>query len=62
MTTAVRRAVRGVRWYLREATGEAKWDRYLEDCQSRGAPPVSRRQYERSRTDHSERHARSRCC
>ena len=34
MRTAVRRAGRGIRWYLKQVTGEAKWDEYLDRCRS----------------------------
>ena len=29
MMSAVRKAGRGIRWYVRAATGEAKWDEHL---------------------------------
>ena len=57
-----RRALAGLRWYLREATGEAKWDAYVADCASRGATPMSRREFERHRSDHREANPQSRCC
>jgi len=61
--TAVLRAGRGVRWYLRQATGEAKWDEYVARCRpDDGEPPMSRRQFERHRADHKERNPQSRCC
>jgi uncharacterized short protein YbdD (DUF466 family) len=53
---------RGVRWYLRECSGEARWDRYLEDCARHGHPAMSRREYERARSDAKERTPNSRCC
>jgi uncharacterized short protein YbdD (DUF466 family) len=62
MRDAVLRAGRGLRWYLRQVTGEAKWDEYVERCSRRGVPPVSRRDFERHRADHRERHPQSRCC
>ena len=43
------RAGRGLRWYVRQATGEAKWDEYVESCRARGKEPVSRREFERAR-------------
>ncbi|MBN1092090.1 putative selenoprotein [Blastococcus sp. TML/M2B] len=36
MTVPLARAWHGVRWYLREFTGEARWDRYLEHCAAHG--------------------------
>lgn len=43
--------LRGVRRLLREATGESKWDDYLAKCQADGTVPISRREFERHRTD-----------
>ena len=62
MRTAVLRAGRGVRWYLRQATGEAKWDDYLDRCRGEGVEPMTRREFERHRADHKERTPQSRCC
>jgi uncharacterized short protein YbdD (DUF466 family) len=62
MKAAVRQAGRGIRWYLKQATGEAKWDEYLDRCRSQGAPPMSRREFERHRTEHKENNPQSRCC
>jgi uncharacterized short protein YbdD (DUF466 family) len=59
---AVARAGRGVRWYLREWSGEARWDRYVAECEQHGHPPMSRRAYERQRADAAERNPVSRCC
>jgi uncharacterized short protein YbdD (DUF466 family) len=64
MTTAgvVGRAWQGVRWYLREFTGEARWDHYLEHCAEHGHTPMSRREFERRRADAAEGAAINRCC
>ena len=66
MVTAVRsatgRAWHGVRWYLREWSGEARWDDYLERCARHGHQPISRREFERRRADAVERNPVSRCC
>jgi hypothetical protein len=56
------RAGRGVRWYLRHATGEAKWDEYLERVRDEGVEPMSRRDFERHRAEHHESHPPARCC
>lgn len=56
------RAWRGLRWYVREATGEARWDEYVERCARDGTEPVSRRAWERHRADAREHDPRSRCC
>jgi uncharacterized short protein YbdD (DUF466 family) len=61
-SAAVVRAWRGVRWYLREFTGEARWDDYLAHCTEHGHEPVSRREFERRRSDALERTPVSRCC
>ena len=62
MKEALLRTGRAVRWYVRQATGEAKWDEYVDRCRTQGVDPVSRRQFERHRSDHRENDARSRCC
>ena len=61
-TGPVRRAVAGVRWYLRELSGEAKWDAYLERCERAGVVPMGRREFERHRDHHRERATQGRCC
>ena len=60
--TATVRAWRGVRWYLREFTGEARWDDYLRHCAEHGHEPMSRREFERRRADEAEKNPISRCC
>ncbi len=59
---AVLRAGRGVRWYLREWSGESRWDDDLRHCAEPGHQPVSRREFERRRADLAERTPASRCC
>ena len=59
---ALVRGWRGVRWYLREFTGEARWDHYLEHCAAHGHEPMSRYEFERLRSDAMERNPVSRCC
>jgi len=59
---SVRGALSGVRWYLRELTGEAKWDDYVAACARAGTTPMNRRDFERARVDHAERHPGARCC
>jgi hypothetical protein len=56
------RAGRGVVWYLKEFTGEARWDDYLERCARDGVEPMSRRAFERHRADHRETQVEGRCC
>ncbi|MBA2770270.1 MAG: YbdD/YjiX family protein [Sporichthyaceae bacterium] len=62
MRTAVLAAGRGIRWYLKQATGEAKWDEYLDGCRSEDREPMSRRDFERHRSEHRENNPQSRCC
>ena len=60
----VREVVAGVRWYLREVTGESGYDRYVEHMRRDHAdqPVMSRRDFERRRQDMREEHPRARCC
>jgi len=62
MKAALLSAGRGIRWYLKEASGEAKWDDYLSRCAAQGDEPMSRREFERRRADHKEHSPQSRCC
>ena len=62
MRSAALKAGRGIRWYLRQVTGEAKWDEYLERCQDQDVEPTSRRDFERHRAEHKESHPQARCC
>jgi uncharacterized short protein YbdD (DUF466 family) len=54
----------GVRWYLREVSGETAYERYVEHV--RRAHPdalvLSRRDFERWRQDEREANPRARCC
>jgi uncharacterized short protein YbdD (DUF466 family) len=54
----------GVRWYLREVSGESGYDRYFAHMRRDhpGQPVMSRRDYERRRQDYREEHPRARCC
>jgi uncharacterized short protein YbdD (DUF466 family) len=56
--------LRAVRWYLRELTGESAYDRYLERHQREhpACAPLSRRDFERRRTDATVAGPGSRCC
>ena len=59
---AVAYLARTLRWYVRQLTGEAKWDEYVAECAAFGEPPMSRREFERRR-DHDREHLPSgRCC
>jgi len=62
--TTARELVRGVRWYLREVSGESAYDRYVEHRRREhpGEPVMSRRDFERRRQDAREARPRARCC
>lgn len=55
---------RGMRWYLREVSGESGYDRYVEHLRRDhpGAMVMSRRDYERWRQDDRNDNPRARCC
>ena len=59
---SVATAVRGLTWYLRQVTGEARWDEYVERCRAEGREPMTRREFERHRADAREHAPQSRCC
>jgi uncharacterized short protein YbdD (DUF466 family) len=60
----VKQAFAGVRWYLREVSGESGYDRYVEHMRHDhpGQPVMSRRDYERRRQQQREENPRARCC
>lgn len=60
--TTIGRVWHGVRWYLKEVTGEARWDEYVDRCARDGRRPMSRREFERHRADQREHDPQSRCC
>jgi len=62
MRTHAIKAVRGIRWYLKQVSGEAKWDEYLEHARSEDMEPMSRRDFERHRSEHKENNPQTRCC
>jgi len=62
MSISVAAAWQGMRWYLREFTGEGRWDAYVVACREHGHEPVSRREFERRRADLAERSVTMRCC
>jgi uncharacterized short protein YbdD (DUF466 family) len=62
MKSSALRVGRGIRWYVRAVTGEAKWDEYLERARSEDFEPMSRRDFERHRAEHNEKSPRARCC
>ena len=58
----VRTTARGLRWYVRQVTGEAKWDEYVARCAAEDREPMTRREFERHRDHHREAAARASCC
>ena len=60
----VREALAGVRWYLREVSGESAYDRYVEHARREhpDEPVMSRRDFERWRQDDRNDNPRARCC
>jgi len=55
---------RGLRWYLREVTGESAYDRYVERerHQHPGEAVLDRRAFERRRQDLVGSQPQQRCC
>jgi uncharacterized short protein YbdD (DUF466 family) len=60
----LRDAFAGVRWYLREVSGESAYDRYVQHMRRDHADQavMSRRDYERRRMDQRDENPRARCC
>jgi uncharacterized short protein YbdD (DUF466 family) len=58
------RAWQFLRWYLRELSGEADYQRYVAQIQQlgTGAQPLSRRDFERRRSAELEGTVTNRCC
>lgn len=62
MRDAVLRGARALRWYIRQVSGEAKWDEYVAQCRAHGCEPKTRREFERQRAEHRENSPQARCC
>ncbi|WP_328993271.1 YbdD/YjiX family protein [Kribbella sp. NBC_01245] len=62
--SVVVRAWRGLRWYLREVSGESAYDRYVETaCRKHpDEAPLDRRAFERRRQDLENQRPQQRCC
>lgn len=56
------RFVAGLRAYLRDVSGETRFEAYVDRCRDEGTQPLSRRDYERRRSDHRDTHPDGRCC
>jgi uncharacterized short protein YbdD (DUF466 family) len=59
-----RRVLSGVRWYLREVSGESAYDRYVAHMRKDHAsqPVMTRREFERRRQDDRDDRPQARCC
>ena len=62
MRSRALKAVLGIRWYLKQVSGEAKWDEYLERARHEDVEPMTRRDFERHRSEHKENNPQARCC
>lgn len=58
----VLKIARTLRWYVRQLTGEARWDEYAAECAELGEEPMSRREFERRRDHEREHSPGARCC
>jgi uncharacterized short protein YbdD (DUF466 family) len=60
----VKQAFAGVRWYLREVSGESAYDHYVDHMRREhpDQPVMSRRDFERRRQDARDENPRARCC
>jgi uncharacterized short protein YbdD (DUF466 family) len=60
----LRDAYSGLRWYLREVSGESAYDRYVAHMRRDhpDQPVMSRRDYECGRQDERNENPRARCC
>lgn len=61
MRTVVR-GWQGLCWYLRQFSGESRWDDYLVACERDGVTPTTRREFERHRAEQVEHAPMARCC
>jgi uncharacterized short protein YbdD (DUF466 family) len=59
-----RRMLSGVRWYLREVSGESAYDRYVAHMRADhpAQPVMTRREFERRRQDDRDARPQARCC
>jgi uncharacterized short protein YbdD (DUF466 family) len=60
----LRGVARGLRWYLREVTGESAYDAYVTHARRThpDGPVLSRREFERDRQDRRDVRPGERCC
>ncbi len=64
LASALAKAKNGVVWYLREVSGEAKYDHYLERfaAEHPDGRPMSEREFLLAREEHDRRHPNTGCC
>ena len=55
---------RGLRWYLREVSGESAYDHYVEQARREhpDGPVLDRNAFERARQNRRDLHPPQRCC
>jgi len=60
----VRRAGRGIRWYVRELMGDSAYEVYAAHHRAHHDedPPLTERQFWRQRMDDQDRNPGARCC
>jgi len=58
----MRRLVDEVRWWAAQVSGDARYAAYVDRCRAGGADPMTRRAWERHRSDHRDSHPQGRCC
>lgn len=60
----IRAAWRGIVWYMREISGEARYDHYLEHFAQEhpGEKPLSETEFLRAREEYDKHHPNTSCC
>ena len=60
----IRAAWRGIVWYIREISGEARYDHYLEHFAQEhpGEKPLSETEFLRAREEYDKHHPNTSCC
>lgn len=64
IASRVRAAWRGIVWYMREISGEARYDHYLEHFAQEhpGETPMSETEFLRAREEYDKHHPNTSCC
>ena len=64
LTAPLVKAWHGVVWYMREISGEAKYDHYLEHfiADHPGEQPMSAKAFMLAREDYDKHHPNTSCC